>query len=127
MIDLNAQTANSSERGCISTFFTLILGGTRIVRESDYSPASQLFCRVKKTMTGNYHKLDLVNIDAHTKFGLIMSIRSQDIERKRNSDLKKWPYIAYTSLIVFDPEIPFTLPEMIGISGSDGAHYRVMK
>ena len=38
-------------------------------------------------MTGNYHKLDLVNIDAHTKFGLIMSIRSQDIERKRNSDL----------------------------------------
>ena len=25
-------------------------------------------------MTGNYHKLDLVNIDAHTKFGLIMSI-----------------------------------------------------
>ena len=47
---------------------------TRIVRESDYSPASQLFCRVKKTMTGKYHKLDLVNIDAHTKFGLIMSI-----------------------------------------------------
>ena len=67
------------------------LGETRIVRESDYSPASQLFCRVKKTMTGNYHKLDLVNIDAHTKFGLIMSIRSQDIERKRNSDLNKWP------------------------------------
>ena len=64
---------------------------TRIVRESDYSPASQLFCRVKKTMTGNYHKLDLVNIDAHTKFGLIMSIRSQDIERKRNSDLNKGP------------------------------------
>ena len=64
---------------------------TRIVRESDYSPASQLFCRVKKTMTGNYHKLDLVNIDAHTKFGLIMSIRSQDIERKRKSDLNKGP------------------------------------
>ena len=64
---------------------------TRIVRESDYSPASQLFCRVKKTMTGNYHKLDIVNIDAHTKFGLIMSIRSQDIERKRKSDLNKGP------------------------------------
>ena len=56
----------------ISRFFPC---RTRIVRESDYSPASQLFCRVKKTMTGNYHKLDLVNIDAHTKFGLIMSIR----------------------------------------------------
>ena len=67
------------------------LGKTRIVRESDYSPASQLFCRVKKTITGNYHKLDLVNIDAHTKFGLIMSIRSQDIDRKRNSDINKWP------------------------------------
>ena len=64
---------------------------TRIVRESDYSPASHLFCRVKKTMTGNYHKLDLVNTDAHTKFGLIMSIRYQDIERKRTSDLNKGP------------------------------------
>ena len=65
---------------------------TRIVRESDYSPASQLFCRVKKkTMTSNYHKLDLINIDVHTKFGLIMSICSQDIERKRNSYLNKWP------------------------------------
>ena len=40
-------------------------------------------------MTGNYHKLDLVNIDGHTKFGLIMSIRSQDIERKRNSDVNQ--------------------------------------
>ena len=29
-------------------------------------------------MTGNYHKLDLVSIDAHTKFGQILSIRSQD-------------------------------------------------
>ena len=67
------------------------IDATRIVRESDYSPASQLFCRVKKTMTGNYHKLDLVNIDAHTKFGWIMSIRSQDIERKQNSDLNKGP------------------------------------
>ena len=66
---------------------------TRIVRESDYSPASQLFCRVKKTMTGNYHKLpvDLINIDAYTKFGLIMSIRSQDIERKQNSDVNQGP------------------------------------
>ena len=47
----------------------------------------------KKTtnLTGNYHKLDLVNIDAHTKFGLIMSIHSQDIELKRNSDLNKGP------------------------------------
>ena len=37
-------------------------------------------------MTGNNPKLDLVNDDVHTKFGRILSIRSQDIERKRNSD-----------------------------------------
>ena len=42
-------------------------------------------------MTGNYHKLDLVNIDAHTKFGLIMTIRSQDIERDKISDLNTGP------------------------------------
>ena len=42
-------------------------------------------------MTGKYHKLDLVNIDAHPKFGRILSIRSQDIELKRNSDLNKGP------------------------------------
>ena len=77
--------------GPVNAHLSLLHKPTRIVRESDYSPASQLFCRVKKTMTGNYHKLDLVNIDAHTKFGLIMSICSQDIERKRNSDLNKGP------------------------------------
>ena len=37
-------------------------------------------------MTGNNPKLDLVNVDVHTKFGLILSISSQDIERKRNSE-----------------------------------------
>ena len=31
--------------------------------------------------------------------------------------------MAYTCLIVLDPEMPFTLPEMKGISGTDGAHY----
>ena len=55
------------------------------------APLLSFFCRVKKTMTGNYHKLDLINIDAHTKFGLNMSIRSQEIERKRNSDLNQGP------------------------------------
>ena len=39
-------------------------------------------------MTGNNPKLDLVNVDAHTKFGRILSIHSQDIERKQNSDVK---------------------------------------
>ena len=33
-------------------------------------------------MNHNNHKLDLVIVDVHTKFGQILSIRSQDIERK---------------------------------------------
>ena len=44
-------------------------------------------------MTGNNPKLDLVNVDVHTKFGQILSIRSQDIERKRNSDINQGPYV----------------------------------
>ena len=40
-------------------------------------------------MTGNNPKLDLVNVDVHTKFGLILSISSQDTERNRYSDVKK--------------------------------------
>ena len=39
-----------------------------------------------RKMTGNDPKLDLVNDDVHTKFGRILSNRSQDIERKRNSE-----------------------------------------
>ena len=32
-------------------------------------------------MTGNNRKLDLVNINSHTKFGQILAIISQDIEQ----------------------------------------------
>ena len=42
-------------------------------------------------MMGNNTKLDLVNADVHTKFGRILSIRSQDIERKQNSDVNQGP------------------------------------
>ena len=42
-------------------------------------------------MTGNNPKLDLVNDDVHTKFGRILSICSQDIERKRNSGVNQGP------------------------------------
>ena len=42
-------------------------------------------------MMDNNPKLDLVNDDMHTKFGQILSIRSQDIERKRNSDVNQGP------------------------------------
>ena len=40
--------------------------------------------KILRKMTGNYPKLGLVNVDVHTKFGQILPIRSQDIERKPN-------------------------------------------
>ena len=39
---------------------------------------------ILRKMTGNNPKLDLVNVDVHIIFGQILSIRSQDIERKQN-------------------------------------------
>ena len=42
-------------------------------------------------MTLNNLKLDLVNVDAHKKVGKILSICSQGIERKRNSDINQGP------------------------------------
>ena len=47
--------------------------------------------KILRKMTGNNHKLDLVNDDVHTKFCWILSICSQDIERKRNSDVNQGP------------------------------------
>ena len=38
-----------------------------------------------RKMTRNNSNIDIVNINAYTKFREIMSICSQDIERKRNS------------------------------------------
>ena len=45
--------------------------------------------KIRRKMTGNNPKLDLNNVDVHAKFGLILSIRSQDIERKRNFDVNQ--------------------------------------
>ena len=39
--------------------------------------------------TGNNLNLDLVNINAYTKFGQILSILSKDIERKRKPDINE--------------------------------------
>ena len=47
--------------------------------------------KILQKMTDNNPKLDLVNDDVHTKFGRILSIHSQDIERKRNSDVNQGP------------------------------------
>ena len=41
--------------------------------------------KIVRKIKGNNPKLDHVDVDVHTKFGQILSIRSQDIERKRNS------------------------------------------
>ena len=49
--------------------------------------------KIMQKLTGNNPKLDLVNVDVHTKFGQILLhvIGSQDIERKRNSDVNQGP------------------------------------
>ena len=47
--------------------------------------------KILRKMTGNNPKLDLVNVDVHTKFGRILLICSRDIERKQNSDVNQGP------------------------------------
>ena len=44
----------------------------------------------KKTKIFNTN-IDLVNDNVFTRFGLILSIRSQDIEQNPNSDVNQWP------------------------------------
>ena len=45
--------------------------------------------KILQKMTGNNPKLDLVNVDVYIKFGPILSICSQDIEWKQNSDVNQ--------------------------------------
>ena len=45
---------------------------------------------LRKTKIYNTN-VDLVNNNVFTKFGLILSIRSQDIEQKPNSDVNQGP------------------------------------
>ena len=47
--------------------------------------------KILRKMTGNNPKVDVVNVDVHTKFDLILSICSRDIERKQNSDINQGP------------------------------------
>ena len=44
-------------------------------------------------MMGDNPKLDLVNVDVHLNCGQILSIRSKDIERKKNSDVNQGPSV----------------------------------
>ena len=66
-------------------FVLKILSGNEILT----SIKGRYSVKILRKMTGNNPKLDLVNVDVHTKFGQILSIRSQDIERKRNSDVNQ--------------------------------------
>ena len=45
--------------------------------------------KMLQKMIGNNTKLDFGNAYVHTKFGQILSIRSQDIELKQNSDVNQ--------------------------------------
>ena len=65
----------------------MILNGNRILT----SIKGHNSVKILRKMTGNNPKLDLVNDDMHTKFGQILSIRSQAIKRKRNSEVNQGP------------------------------------
>ena len=52
-------------------------------------------------MTSNNPNLDLVNINALTKFGQNLSVCSKDIELKRNSDINQGPKL-YNNLVKND-------------------------
>ena len=43
---------------------------------------------LRKSMPYNPN-LDLINVNVYSKFGKILSIHSQDIERKQNSDINQ--------------------------------------
>ena len=51
---------------------------------------------LRKTKIYNTN-IDLVNDNVFTKFGLILSIRSQDIEQKPNSDINQGPLLCCKS------------------------------
>ena len=68
-------------------FLLKILSGNKILT----SIKGRNSVKILQKMRGNNPKLDLVNDDVHTKFGQILSICSQDIERKQNSDVNQGP------------------------------------
>ena len=53
---------------------------------------SLLCCKFAKKKTTIYNtNVDLVTDNVYINFGLILSIRSQDIEQKTNSDINQGP------------------------------------
>ena len=68
-------------------FCQLVLKKNQILT-SIKGPYSVANLRKTKIYNTNF---DLVNDNVYTKFGLNLSIRSQDIEQKPNSDVNKGP------------------------------------
>ena len=64
-----------------------ILIGNRILT----SIKGRNFVANLRKMTLYNLNLDLINVNVYTKFGKILPIGSQDIERKRNSDIDQGP------------------------------------
>ena len=73
--------------GGFCQFVLKILSGNEILK----SIKDRNSVKILQKMTGNNPKLAFVIDDMHTKFGRILSIRSQDIERKRNSEVNQGP------------------------------------
>ena len=68
-------------------FVLKILSGNEILT----SIKGRYSIKILRKIMGNNPKLDLVNVDVHTQFGQILSICSQDIERKQNFDINQEP------------------------------------
>ena len=66
---------------------------------------------LRKTMIYNTN-LDLVTDNVYTNFGLILSIRSQDIEQKPNFDVNQGPLLS-CQFAKNNEKQPFTIPKQI--------------
>ena len=59
-------------------------------RKRNSDKGHNYYANLRKIMVNNPN-LDLVIMNVYTKFGQILSFRSQDIERKQNSDSYQGP------------------------------------
>ena len=76
-------------------------------------------------MMNNNPKLYLVNVNVYTKFGQILPIHSQDIERKRNSDIYQCKSVACVYKIWSNSVLSFSILSRIEILTSIKGHNSV--
>ena len=69
---------------CCPLVFKILSGNEILTSIKGHNSVANL-----QKMTLYNPNLDLVNFNVYTNFGQILSIGSQDIERKRNSDINK--------------------------------------